>query len=129
MDAEGCSDGDDVGGPVGAKVLDMDRSGPEPMGGGAPVPLVLLLGGPALGGGGVDFEATLAEFGSFLLIHFLSLGSYTKEDSSPSFALMGPWVGMSPSFFPNQPPNQPDGFLWRSGFFAVGMLATCVREG
>lgn len=100
------------------KLLDADLGGPDAMGGGPPMPEVERLGGPPRGGGGVDFAPVAAELGSFLLTHFFSSGSYTNDDSSPSFALMGPVPGALGSFLPNQPPNQPDGFLLSSGLFA-----------
>jgi hypothetical protein len=76
------------------------------VGPGGPVPLIDLGGPVALGGGGVALGVGVFSAPPFLLIHLFNSGSYTKEDSSPSFARMG-LFGCAPisvdSFLP---PNQ-----------------------
>lgn len=62
-------------------------------------------GGPAFGGGGVAFFASVFSAPAFLLTHRLRSGSYTKLLCSPSFALIGLFVGSALSFLPR--PNQP----------------------
>lgn len=49
-------------------------------------------GGPVdLGGGGVEVVGVAAAAPPFLLTHFFRFSSYTKEFSSPSLALIGPF--------------------------------------
>ena len=105
--ADGGGLGIPTGGPLSKLPLVPGRGVPDPLGG--------PLGGPPtagdpilLGGGGVplDLDSVDSLAAPFLLTHFLSSGSYTKEFSSPSLALCT--AGALGSFLPpNQPPNQP----------------------
>lgn len=62
-------------------------------------------GGPALGGGGVGFFASVFSAPAFLLTHRLSSGSYTKLLCSPRFALMGLFEDSPLSFLPPPSPG------------------------
>lgn len=64
-------------------------------------------GGPAFGGGGVGFFASVFSAPTFLLIHRLSSGSYTKLLCSPRLALIGLFAASRLSFLP--PPRNPPG--------------------
>ncbi len=99
-------------------------AGAGPIGGivaAATPPLVALgVGGP-FGGGGVAAAGVAAAAPAFLFTHFLSSGSYTKEFSSPSLALMGLLGALSASDgsdFLSQP-NQPVPPFLGASFAAV----------
>lgn len=95
--------------------------GAEVAAGGALLPLIVLGGPAALGGGGVADGVGVFSAPAFLLIQRLRSGSYTKEDCSPSLARMG-LLGcepMSASFFApplNQPPSPQPFFAGATSF-------------
>ena len=90
-------------------MLALSRSPPFTPGGnpaGFPVALTDREGGP-LGGGGVAAVGVVVALLSFLLTHFLSTVSYSKEFASPRRALMGPRVCCDERSLDLPPPSQP----------------------